>query len=285
MIGDGDSESILLYLVRRGSCRIEQDGRSCVLGPGELATHDSSRPSVFESVDAMDVAIFNFPKWLLGVRGDVLARRSALKMSPGRGRSCGSGPRSSPAWPAPSSGPRSPSRRPRGSRTCSSACCGPSPAPATGMPRRRCARRRCSSGCAGTRWSTCTTPDSVRSRSRGPTSSPRATCTSSSRPPDAGCRRGSASAGSNGRWPRAPPIGRCLDRAPSPRDGATATRRASAGPSARPTDRAARRRARRAGRRKALARVRGQGASCLAQAAGSRPRAAVCPRSPTCRAR
>jgi AraC-like DNA-binding protein len=85
MIGEGDSESILLYLVRRGSCRIEQDGRSCVLGPGELAIHDSSRPSVFESVDAMDVAIFNFPKWLLGVRGDALARRSALKVSPGGG--------------------------------------------------------------------------------------------------------------------------------------------------------------------------------------------------------
>jgi AraC-like DNA-binding protein len=85
MVGEGDSESILLYLVRRGSCRIEQDGRSCVLGPGELATHDSSRPSVFESVDAMDVAIFNFPKWLLGARGDTLARRSALKASPGGG--------------------------------------------------------------------------------------------------------------------------------------------------------------------------------------------------------
>jgi AraC-like DNA-binding protein len=85
MIGDGDPDSILLYLVRRGSCRIEQDGRSCVLGPGDLATHDSSRPSAFESVDAMDVAIFNFPKWLLGVRGDALARRSALRVSPGKG--------------------------------------------------------------------------------------------------------------------------------------------------------------------------------------------------------
>jgi AraC-like DNA-binding protein len=83
MIGDGDSESILLYLVRRGFCRIEQDGRSCALGPGDLATHDSSRPSAFESVDAMDVVIFNFPKWLLGVRGEALARRSALKVSPG----------------------------------------------------------------------------------------------------------------------------------------------------------------------------------------------------------
>ena len=158
MIGEGDSESILLYLVRRGSCRIEQDGRSCVLGPGELATHDSSRPSVFESVDAMDVVIFNFPKWLLGVRGDSprpalgpegvarygvdRAARHPVPRRPGPHR------RAVPGLRAGGRGAR---------RTCSSACCGPSAAAATGMPLRGCARRRSSRGCAGTRWSTCTT--------------------------------------------------------------------------------------------------------------------------------
>src|SRR6476659_1620506 len=58
MIAQGDPDSILLYLLRRGSCRIGQDARSCVLGPGDLAIHDASRPSTFESLDDLDIAVF-----------------------------------------------------------------------------------------------------------------------------------------------------------------------------------------------------------------------------------
>src|SRR4051794_27772896 len=45
LIAQGDPDGILLYLMRSGSCRIEQDDRSCVLRPGDLAVHDTSRAS------------------------------------------------------------------------------------------------------------------------------------------------------------------------------------------------------------------------------------------------
>jgi AraC-like DNA-binding protein len=85
MISQGDPDCLLLYLLRSGSCRIGQDDRSCVLGPGDLAIHDTSRPSTFESVDAVDVAVFSFPKWLLGVRGSGLARHTATRIVHGKG--------------------------------------------------------------------------------------------------------------------------------------------------------------------------------------------------------
>lgn len=84
LIAEGDSDSLLLYLLRRGSCRIEQDGRSCVLGPGDLATQDTSRPSTFELVDAMDMAVFSFPKRILGPGGDALARCTAMRVPHGK---------------------------------------------------------------------------------------------------------------------------------------------------------------------------------------------------------
>lgn len=84
MIAAGDPDCILLYLLRRGSCRIKQDDRSCVMGPGDLAIHDTSRPSTFESIDAMDLAVFSFPKWLLGVRGSSLEQRTAIRIAHGK---------------------------------------------------------------------------------------------------------------------------------------------------------------------------------------------------------
>src|SRR3954451_14809790 len=62
MISEGDPDCILLYLMRNGSCRIEQDDRSCVLGPGDLAIQDTSRASTFESIDSMNVVMFSFPR-------------------------------------------------------------------------------------------------------------------------------------------------------------------------------------------------------------------------------
>jgi AraC-like DNA-binding protein len=80
MVARGDPDSILLYLLRNGSCRIEQDDRSCVLGPGDLAMHDTSRPSTFEAYDGLDLAIFSFPKWLLGAQGNDITRHTATRV-------------------------------------------------------------------------------------------------------------------------------------------------------------------------------------------------------------
>jgi AraC-like DNA-binding protein len=80
MVARGDPDSILVYLLRNGSCRIEQDDRSCVLGPGDLAMHDTSRPSTFEAYDGLDLAIFSFPKWLLGAQGNDIIRHTATRV-------------------------------------------------------------------------------------------------------------------------------------------------------------------------------------------------------------
>lgn len=83
MVAAGDPASILLYLVRAGTCRIDQDDRSCVIGPGELSIHDTSRPSTFAACDVFDVAVFSFPKWMLGARGNTLTRCTATRLGHG----------------------------------------------------------------------------------------------------------------------------------------------------------------------------------------------------------
>ncbi|MET0830270.1 MAG: helix-turn-helix domain-containing protein [Microbacterium sp.] len=77
MIAAGDPESILLYLLVRGAVRLEQDDRSCVLRRGEIACHDTSRPSAFEGQEAFEVLVFSVPRWFIGVRAENIARRSA----------------------------------------------------------------------------------------------------------------------------------------------------------------------------------------------------------------
>ena len=85
-VSDGDPDALLLYLVRRGSARIEQGDQACVLGPGDIGLHDTSRPSAFQTVDEVDLLAFSFPKWLLGPRASVLARRAATRLDSGRER-------------------------------------------------------------------------------------------------------------------------------------------------------------------------------------------------------
>ncbi|OIU88086.1 AraC family transcriptional regulator [Microbacterium sp. AR7-10] len=84
MIASADPESILLYLVRRGCCIVEQDGRSCELRAGDLAVQDTSRPSSFEAPVGFDVMVLSFPRWVLGGRADAIAARAAERVHGGR---------------------------------------------------------------------------------------------------------------------------------------------------------------------------------------------------------
>jgi AraC-like DNA-binding protein len=79
MVAAADPECFLLYLVRSGSCRIAQDSRMCVLGPGDIGGQDTSRPSMFEAQATFDVLAFTFPKWFIGSRADDIARRTATR--------------------------------------------------------------------------------------------------------------------------------------------------------------------------------------------------------------
>ena len=83
-IAQGDPDGFLLYMLRRGSCRITQDDRSCVLAPGDVAVHDTSRSSTFESLDTLDLAVFSLPRWLLGTRAGAIARCTSIKLNQGR---------------------------------------------------------------------------------------------------------------------------------------------------------------------------------------------------------
>lgn len=86
MITAADPECLLLYLLTKGSIRIEQDDRSCVLRPGAIAWQDTSRPSTFEGRDGFEVMVFSVPKWFIGARADGIARRTATQIGGGEGR-------------------------------------------------------------------------------------------------------------------------------------------------------------------------------------------------------
>lgn len=81
MVARADPESILFYIVRRGVCRIEQDGRACELRAGDLGSHDTSRPSSFEARAGFDVMILTMPKWFLGTHADTVAARAAERVA------------------------------------------------------------------------------------------------------------------------------------------------------------------------------------------------------------
>jgi AraC-like DNA-binding protein len=83
MIAVADPESILLYVLVRGAVRLEQDERGCLLHPGDMAFHDTSRPSAFEGLEAFEVIMFNVPRSFIGVSAESIARRSAT--NPARG--------------------------------------------------------------------------------------------------------------------------------------------------------------------------------------------------------
>lgn len=80
LIAATDPDCILLYLLRQGLCRLEQDGRSCVLGSGDLAFQDTSRPSAFDALDGLDVVMFSVPKWFIG-GVESLARLTSVPLS------------------------------------------------------------------------------------------------------------------------------------------------------------------------------------------------------------
>lgn len=82
LIAPTDPAYLLLYLVRHGECRLEQDDRSCLLRPGDIALQATWRPSAFEARDGLDVTVFSIPTWFLRARPDDFARMTAIAMTP-----------------------------------------------------------------------------------------------------------------------------------------------------------------------------------------------------------
>lgn len=75
-----DPEVVQLYVVRRGTLRFGQQGRSDLLRPGDLATQDTSHPFVIDVAERFELVVFDFPKYLLGTQADRIGGSSALRI-------------------------------------------------------------------------------------------------------------------------------------------------------------------------------------------------------------
>ena len=61
LIGSGDPEEIKLVLQTAGRSEFEQDGRQCVLAPGDLSVFASDRPYAFTLVEPYEVIVVGIP--------------------------------------------------------------------------------------------------------------------------------------------------------------------------------------------------------------------------------
>lgn len=81
IVAAGDPGSILLYLLQSGTCRIEQGDRACELAPGDMASHDSSQPSLVDAGSGFGMLVFMFPKWLVGTQSEWIVQHTATVMA------------------------------------------------------------------------------------------------------------------------------------------------------------------------------------------------------------
>jgi AraC-like DNA-binding protein len=85
LIDPGDPGLLTVSLLRRGRAGVTQDGRHCLLGPGDLVNHVTSRPyevTFWEPYEAVAVTV---PLAALGSHADALAGRTAVAV----GTDCG----------------------------------------------------------------------------------------------------------------------------------------------------------------------------------------------------
>jgi len=82
-VEEADPESILLYMMREGTCDLEQDGRSCIIGPGDLGWQDSSQSSSFAAQTGFEMLVLSLPKWYLGSAIEVFNRNGNGRIAGG----------------------------------------------------------------------------------------------------------------------------------------------------------------------------------------------------------
>jgi AraC-like DNA-binding protein len=76
-ISDFDPERVLVSLLLRGRCVVEQGDRSVVLDSGELSSWESSHPFAVRALEPFDLLVVGVPHALLGPRLDAVCRRTA----------------------------------------------------------------------------------------------------------------------------------------------------------------------------------------------------------------
>ncbi|MPY55751.1 AraC-like ligand-binding domain-containing protein [Streptomyces spongiae] len=77
LIGSGDRELVKVALHGRGRAGVEQDGRQCLPGPGDLVVYETTRPYELRFWEPFDLVVLGIPRTLLGPFGDRLPSRTA----------------------------------------------------------------------------------------------------------------------------------------------------------------------------------------------------------------
>ena len=85
LIRRGSSELYRVVLAMSGKPRIEQDGRTAQLRPGEFAIYDFARPYELAYDSAVQLAVFGFPRDLLALPADSAGRLTAVPISGDKG--------------------------------------------------------------------------------------------------------------------------------------------------------------------------------------------------------
>ncbi|MGW8765909.1 AraC-like ligand-binding domain-containing protein [Streptomyces sp. NPDC055815] len=77
LIGSRDRELFKVALYGSGRAGVEQDGRQCRPGPGDLVVYETARPYELRFWDPFDLVVLGIPRALLGPHADRLASRTA----------------------------------------------------------------------------------------------------------------------------------------------------------------------------------------------------------------
>ena len=80
LIAASDPQWLQVSLQLRGHCRVEQDGRSVVAGPGDLVTWESSRPYTVEALTPFELLNVYCPEHLLRPHTDSLYALTATRV-------------------------------------------------------------------------------------------------------------------------------------------------------------------------------------------------------------
>ena len=81
LIAADQGDFFKLGLQRRGGSVIVQDGRGAVLGPGDFAVYDTTRPYTFSFHDPCELLVLIFPRHLLGLSAADVGRVTATRFS------------------------------------------------------------------------------------------------------------------------------------------------------------------------------------------------------------
>jgi AraC-like DNA-binding protein len=79
-IAAGDPEALHVMVLVRGSLKMTQDHRAAVLGPGDMASYDTSRPTMASADQPFAGVILRIPRALLGPHAVPLSGLTAVRL-------------------------------------------------------------------------------------------------------------------------------------------------------------------------------------------------------------